>query len=104
MDEITNQNCLNVLVTSFFLQLTWVYEMVWDYYFVRNFSEVLNNCRISLSNINPKIVKDIGTKISETQLEMLNERKDKLISNIYKVRIEETVVNVGIDIYWCGKC
>jgi len=39
--------------------------MVWDYYFSRNFSDVLNNCRISLSNINPALVKDMGTKISE---------------------------------------
>ena len=104
MDEISNENCLNILVTSFFLQLTWVYDMVWDYYFARNFSDVLNNCRISLSNINPVLVKDMGTKISESELEKLTERKDKLISNIYKSRIEELVVNAGIDIYWCSKC
>ena len=66
MNEIDNENCLNILVTSFFLQLNWVYEMVWNYYFARNFCEIINTCKISLSNINPVLVKDIGTKISET--------------------------------------
>ena len=42
MDEIDNQNCLNIMVTAYFLQLTWVYDKVWDYYFSRNFSEVIN--------------------------------------------------------------
>ena len=42
MDDIDNENCLNILVTSYFLQLTWVYNKVWDYYFSRNFSEVIN--------------------------------------------------------------
>ena len=33
MDEITNDSCLNILVTSYFLQLNWVYEKVWKYFF-----------------------------------------------------------------------
>ena len=65
MDEITNDNCLNILVTSYFLQLTWVYEKVWKYYFARNFSEVINSCKISLTNVNPAIIKDIAIRISE---------------------------------------
>ena len=37
-------------------------------------------------------------------MENLTDRKDKLISNIYKARIEALVVYAGVDIYWCGKC
>ena len=33
MDEITNENCLNIMVTAYFLQLQWVYRKVWEYYF-----------------------------------------------------------------------
>lgn len=65
MIEIDTENCLNVLVTSYFLQLTWVYERIWRDFFVFNFSHVINNCRISLSNINPAIVKDIAEKVAE---------------------------------------
>ena len=69
MDEITNDNCLNIMVTAYFLQLQWVYRKVWDYYFKRNFSEVINKCKISLSNINPVIIQHIATRISDMQLE-----------------------------------
>jgi hypothetical protein len=49
---------------------------------------VINNCKISLSSINPVIVNEIGTKMAEIQLENLLERKDKFISNVYKARID----------------
>lgn len=92
MDGIDNHNCLNILVTAYFLQLGWVYNKVWDYYFSRNFSEVVNSCKISLSNINQAIVRDIAERIPEIQLEKLEERKDKFISNIYKARIDQKII------------
>lgn len=113
MDEVNNENCLNILVTSYFLQLNWVYDKVWNFYFERNFSEVINNCRISLSNINPQIVKDIAVRIPELFLENMQERKDKFISNIYKARIDYKLLlkdNNEIEdkncnnLYWCDVC
>ena len=44
MDEIDTENCLNILVTAYFLQLYWVYEKVWQNYFRYNFSRVINSC------------------------------------------------------------
>ena len=76
MAEISNDNCLNIIVTSYFLQLGWVYTKVWDSYFTDNFSDVINNCKISLSSINPIIVNEIGTKMAEVQLENMLERKE----------------------------
>ena len=86
--EVNNENCLNIIVTSYFLQLGWVYTKVWEGYFKNNFSDVINNCKISLSSINPIIVNEIGTKMAEIQLENMIERKDKFISNVYKARID----------------
>jgi len=88
MGEVNNENCLNIIVTSYFLQLGWVYTKVWESYFSDNFADVINQCKISLSSINPIIVNEIGTKISEVQLENMLERKDKFISNVYKARID----------------
>ena len=88
MTEITKENCLNILVTSYFLQLHQLYTKVWNEYFQHHFSDVINACAISLTSINPIIVEEIGTKISELQLEKMNERKDKFISNVYKARID----------------
>lgn len=66
LDNITNDSCLNIMVTAYFLQLFWVYHKVWDHFFSISFSEVINNCKISLSNINQAIVKDIAHRISDT--------------------------------------
>ena len=63
--EVNNENCLNIIVTSYFLQLGWVYTKVWEGYFKNNFSDVINHCKISLSSINPIIVNEIGTKMAE---------------------------------------
>ena len=76
------------MVTAYFLQLSWVYTKVWDYFFYRNFHEIINECKISLSNINQAIVRDIANRIGDISLEKLTERKDKFISNVYKARID----------------
>lgn len=53
---------------------------------------MVNTCRISLSNINPVIVRDIASRMSELSLENMQERKDKFISNIYKARIDRKIL------------
>lgn len=58
-----------------------------------NFCDVINQFKVSLSNINPHIVRDIATLISETSLENLNDRKDKFISNVYRTRIDVKILN-----------
>ena len=88
LDEVNSENCLNIMVTAYFLQLSWVYTKVWDYFFYRNFHEIINECKISLSNINQAIVRDIANRIGDISLEKLTERKDKFISNVYKARID----------------
>lgn len=104
MDEINCDNCLNVLVTCYFLQLSWVYDMVWEEYFKHNFAIIINSCKISLSNINPVVVKDIAIKIKDLQLEELEERKDKFISNVYKTRIDHLIIANGVKLYYCEAC
>lgn len=92
LDEIQNDQCLNIMVTAYFLQLGWVYLKVWDYFFVRNFDQIINECTISLSNINSAIVKDVANRICDESLDKLTERKDKFISNIFKARIDQQII------------
>lgn len=44
MNELTDENCLNILVTSHFLKVSWLYERVWDEYIQDHFSQILNQC------------------------------------------------------------
>lgn len=109
-----------------------MYEKVWSYYFKRNFSEVINACSISLSNINPAIVRHIAERIGEDLMEEVRERKDKFLSNVYKEKInyhvhmeggseaskgtgappglaemdevERQLLKESKQLYWCARC
>jgi len=70
----------------------WLYERIWEEYFQHNFPFIINACKIALSNLNASITKDIATRISDEQLELVGERKDKFISNVYKIRIEQKLL------------
>lgn len=128
MQQVDTNNCLNILVTCYFLKTDWIYQKIWDEYLQFNFSEVINNCKISLSNMNPGIINDIAVRVSEQSLENLIERKDKFISKVYQERTEvkilgkkksssekKTTENKSLEddskqseqsnqLYWCETC
>jgi len=89
---ITNENCLNKLVTSHFLKVSWLYERIWSEFFEANFTEIINACQISLTNLSPSILADIAHRVKDQQLEGIAERRDKFISNVYRARIEATLM------------
>ena len=76
--------------------------MIWRLYFKEYFTEIMNNCSMNLKNLNKNILRDIAVQIEDGQIEGLNERKDKLISSIYKAKadilLEENLL------YWCFNC
>lgn len=94
--EINTENCLNKLVTSHFLQIWWIYEAVWEHYFQDNFADIVNGCKISLTNLNSTILKNVAQRVSDAQLDAVKERKDKFLSNVYKQRIEEKLMSTPI--------
>jgi len=112
--EITPENCLNKLVTSHFLQIKWIYEQIWQQFFLDNFPAVINSCKISLSNLNSEIVAHIAERVSDGQLEKLKDRRDKFLSNLYRARIEQKLLRycsskrafqiTDHSIFYCEDC
>lgn len=93
--EINVQNCLNKLVTSFFLEIDWVYTEIFVNYLLKEFTEVINNCKISLNSLNDIILYHFSVLVRDQQLASLIERKikgDKFISNIYRSRIDHLML------------
>ena len=90
---LNKHNCLNKLVTAHFLQISWIYERIWSEFFREKFHEVINACKISLSNLNSEIVTQIAKRVSDEQLEALKERRDKFLSNLYRARIEQKLLS-----------
>ena len=128
-DKITEKNCLNKLVTSFFLGISWIYTRVFFDHLITNVSDIINQCKISLNNINENISYHIASLISEQHLSNLKERKvkgDKFLSNLYRARIDHRLLRKkgpkdssnypdieayiqahvpGIpNLYWCNAC
>lgn len=93
--EINVQNCLNKLVTSFFLEIDWIYTEIFVNYLLKEFTEVINNCKISLNSLNDIILYHFSVLVRDQQLASLIERKikgDKFISNIYRSRIDHLML------------
>jgi len=63
--ELNHTSCLNKLVTSYFLEVTWVYTRIFKDYFMYDFCDVINNCKISLSNLNDTILYHISCLMTD---------------------------------------
>lgn len=86
-----SDNWLNKLVTSYFLEVKWVYTRIFQSVIIQEFSSVINQCKISLNNINETIMYHMASLVSDQDLNNLKERKikgDKFVSNLFKARID----------------
>lgn len=94
--ELVNSgNCLNKLVTSYFLEITWIYTRIFIDFLLKEFTEVINQCKISLNSLNETILYHFSVLVTDQQLANLNERKvkgDKFISNVYRARIDHLML------------
>lgn len=88
LGEITHQSILNILVTAEFLKLEFIYELAWREYFEPQFVAIINACKLDLSQMSIKVTHDIAKRISLKNLLELNDRFDKLISNVFRHRID----------------
>ena len=70
-DKIQGKDCLNMMVTAYFLEVEWVYERVFREILLPDFAQIINSCKISLNNLNEVIMYHISTLVSEEQLSKL---------------------------------
>ena len=83
------------MVTAYFLEVTWIYTRIFLDYMLKEFSEIINQCKISLNSLNDTILYHFATLVEDQQLNNLNERKvkgDKFISNVYRARIDHLLL------------
>ena len=85
---MNHENVLNILVTAEFLKLDHVYEMAWEDYLEPNFVSVIDACNLDLSQMSSRVTHDIAQRIRLKDLLVLRERPDKLISNVFRHRID----------------
>ena len=99
---INNGNILNILVTADFLKLENVYEMAWNDYFVPNFNTTIDQCKLDLTTISPRVTNDVADRIPLESLLNLKDRSDKFISNIFRHRIDTMLASV--QFFQCKVC
>ena len=76
--------------------------MAWHDYLLPKFVSVIDQCTLDLSSMNQKVTHDIAAKVPLKDLLALKERPDKLISNIFRHRID--IVLEEVTFYQCKVC
>ena len=102
MEQITHDNCLNIIVTADFLKLPEVFQHIWDQYFAPNFVEIIDKCALNLSSICQTVVNDVAAKMPLESLLGIKDRADKFISNVFRHRIDLLLQKVSF--YQCKVC
>mmetsp|Transcript_44535 Transcript_44535/g.59081 ORF Transcript_44535/g.59081 Transcript_44535/m.59081 type:complete len:99 (+) Transcript_44535:697-993(+) len=95
VDEMNHTNILNIIVTAEFLKLENVYEMAWQDYLLPKFNSIIDECSLDLTSISQKVCNDMARKVPLKNLLELKERPDKLISNIFRHRIDQLLERVS---------
>eukprot|EP00347_Sterkiella_histriomuscorum_P000040 403377412 len=102
ISKVTDENCLNLVVSSLFLGLEDLYQKLWRMYFSENFIIIINKCTLNLKNISQKILEDITKYIEIREIAQLKDRKDKFVSQIYRAFCENIIKTNEIQA--CKKC
>jgi hypothetical protein len=82
-------------VTSYFLEITWIYTRIFIDFLLKEYTDIVNHCKISLNSLNETILYHFAVMVTDQQLANLNERKikgDKFISNVYRARIDHLLL------------
>lgn len=64
-NEVANSNCLNKMVTSYFLEVTWIYTRIFTEIMLKEFSDIINQCKISLNSLNDTILYHFATLVED---------------------------------------
>ena len=68
--------------------------MAWNDYFVPNFNSTIDQCKLDLTTISPRVTNDVAERIPLENLLNLKDRSDKFISNIFRHRIDTMLANM----------
>ena len=76
--------------------------MAWSDYLMPNFNSVIDECLLDLTTMCTRVVNDIALHIPLKSLLALRERTDKLISNVFRSRID--ILLAPVSLYQCRVC
>lgn len=63
-ERVVPANCLSIMVTAEFLQLRKVAHHVTHKSFYKDFVVVINNCKLNLTTLNPRLMHDIAKGVN----------------------------------------
>jgi hypothetical protein len=85
-EDLTKENVVLIMISADFLRIEFLVKECLKF-FVEN-AEELSKIAVDMSCINSSMVREIAKRLSVDRLELLKERKDKLVSRLFMKKLE----------------
>jgi hypothetical protein len=96
------KNVVSILISADFLKIDPLVKDCMDF-FVNNIEEI-SKIQVDMSCINSQIIREMSKKTKIHKLDMLKERKDKLVSRLFMKKLELLLEKDENYLYKCAYC
>lgn len=96
------KNAVTILIPAEFLKIDRLVKECLD--FIGEHIEEISRVQVDMSCINTHIIREMAKKVSLDRLDILKERKDKIVSRLFMKKLELLLEKDKNHLYKCAYC
>ena len=96
------KNAVTILIPAEFLKIDRLVRECLD--FIGEHIEEISRVQVDMSCINTNIIREMAKKVSLDRLDVLKERKDKIVSRLFMKKLELLLEKDKNHLYKCAYC
>ena len=96
------KNAVTILIPAEFLKIDRLVRECLD--FIGEHIEEISRVQVDMSCINTNIIREMAKKVSLDRLDVLKERKDKIVSRLFMKKLELLLEKEKNHLYKCAYC
>lgn len=100
--KLDQKNVVSILISADFLKIDKLVKDCMDF-FVANIEDI-SKIQVDMSCINSQIIREMARKIKLDRLDVLKERKDKLVSRLFMKKLELLLEDEKNYLHKCAYC
>ena len=100
--KLDYKNAVTILIPAEFLKIDRLVRECLD--FIGEHIEEISRVQVDMSCINTNIIREMAKKVSLDRLDVLKERKDKIVSRLFMKKLELLLEKDKNHLYKCAYC